>query len=289
MSYPYAFQLLQSRKRPRVTVFTRNPPSIVTPDNSQEMPSKYRNRSTTRGPAVRRKGMRGYPSRVPRAIRTRGTVDGYYEIPETSLIRVWCNNTDGMYNTNQTTCQAIGAQGYQGLGMYFKNDAVWVTLGVGTPIGATFKVDVTNYGPLAEIFDSVKIARVTIEAWMTVQSSAVNHTYNNATEVWMVDDKNDGFPATQKINGYAHVKRILPDRPTTLSFVPNLLTDNVADAGSGTTLAPAGATSGYVRSDAPCSWYGAKAWLHLPYVGDGEHVYWLNFKVTQLRRYKRTV
>ena len=59
-----------------------------------------------------------YPvTKIPRAIRTRGTPEGYYEIPVTIYRKVYFNMSTGVWPTNQSTGAQIGVTGYSGFGI----------------------------------------------------------------------------------------------------------------------------------------------------------------------------
>ena len=63
-------------------------------------------------------------SRIPRAISTRGTPDGYYEIPVRTLLKVYGNNGSGFFNTNQGPSSSPSGIGYQGFGLWTSLDLV---------------------------------------------------------------------------------------------------------------------------------------------------------------------
>lgn len=227
------------------------------------------------------------PQKIPRAIRTRGTDKGYYEFPCTQMIRVFMNQATGFWKTDPTTNGPLGATGYSGLSMYFKPNETIVNLGNGGVTDSmTFAApDATSF---INIFDEVKIAKVTIEAWMTVATSQVNHSFNNATEVWGVVDTSDAQTGTSAVQEYSKSVRFLPDRKTSMTFIPEMKLDTTADAGSGTTMTAAGSHTGYVESASTTAHYGAKFYFWKPYDPDGtSEAWWFNMKVTQVRRYKR--
>ena len=59
-------------------------------------------------------------ARVPRAIQTRGTPEGYYDIPYHQMVRLYCNTSSGFWPTNQTSMAPYGGAGYQGIGIAFQ-------------------------------------------------------------------------------------------------------------------------------------------------------------------------
>jgi len=68
-------------------------------DSSEEMPAATRRRRSYGN--IRPRGRKMVVS-VPRAIRTRGTPDGYYEIPANILLRFYFNTNSGIFVTDQT-------------------------------------------------------------------------------------------------------------------------------------------------------------------------------------------
>lgn len=230
-------------------------------------------------------------TKVPRPIQTRGTPDGYYEIPCTQLIRFYCNTSSGFWGTDQVSLAPIGTTGWKGMGIYFKNDNTYVNFGSngsGGGIASTQNFGVRDYPYLSQVFDDMKVARINVEAWINTQTSSINHTPNNAPEIWMCFDGNDSFPPNEEILEYAKTARVLPDRKTRFSFVPSLTLDTTSDAGSGSTTGP-GVTqaSTYVRTNSTGSLYGLKVFNWLPYEPDTAQVYFLHLKITQIRRYRR--
>lgn len=223
--------------------------------------------------------------RVPRAISTRGTEKGYYEFPTTQLIRIYCNTSTGFWVTNQTNCNPVGATGYSGMAMYFRPDNTIINLGNGT-ISANFSVNPVDFPNFRDIFDEVKIAKISCEAWVTAQSSSWNHTPNNATEIWMTPDPNDANPPTTSIQEHSRIKRILPDRAIKLNFTPHVTNDVNADAGAGTTTSVGGSSSSYVSASGIAAYYGIKFFNWIPLEPDTAQVYFLNLRITQTRRYK---
>lgn len=229
-------------------------------------------------------------SRVPRPIQTRGTPDGYYEIPCTQLIRIYTNTSSGFWLTDQVVPNSQGTTGYKGIGVYFKNDQTYFNFGNNGSSGgiaATQNFGIRDYANLAAVFDDMKIARITVEAWMNVDPSAINHNPNNCPEIWMCHDGNDAFPPNEEIQEYAKSVRVLPNRRASISFVPTATLDTTSDAGSGSTTGPGLTTGGYFRSSSSASLYGLKIYNWLPYEPDTSQVYFLQLKITQVRRFRR--
>lgn len=230
-------------------------------------------------------------TKVPRAISTRGTKDGYYEIPCTQLIRLYCNTSSGFWGTDQVSMAPIGTTGWSGMGIYFKNDNTYINFGSNGSGGAIASVQnfgVRDFVYLGQVFDDMKVAKINVEVWMNTDPSAVNHTLGNAPEIWMAFDGNDAYPPNQEIQEYAKSVRVLPNRKTSFSFTPSLMLDTASDAGTGTTTGP-GVTqaSTYVRTNSTASLYGLKIFNWLPYEPSTAHVYYFHMKITQIRRFRR--
>lgn len=232
---------------------------------------------------------RGYSkaySRVPRAIATRGTPDGYTEINYTQMIRLYTQTSTGFWATAQDTVAPYGIQGFSGLGFSFTPSNTRITFGNAGASTSYMDVAISDMANLSTIFDEVKLAKVKVEVWINAQSSNINNNLSNTPEIWMAVDPNDSFPATTSIQEYSHSRRILPDRNTIMSFKPHLVADNAAnDAGNGAT---SGATmqQGYVRSNSTAYHYGLKALYWVPYEPDTAQVFFTQFRITFTRRFK---
>lgn len=77
-------------------------------------------------------------SKIPLAIKTRGTPSGYYEIPVRTLTRIYVNTSSGMWQTNQTTGGSVGLTGYQGISFSSTLDAFATYLGAGSISASIF-------------------------------------------------------------------------------------------------------------------------------------------------------
>lgn len=225
---------------------------------------------------------------VPRAIRTRGTPDGYYEIPANILLRFYFNTSSGVWVTDQTTGQPSGAIGYPGLGFRYTDTSVVIHFGDGA-ITTTSTVTIPNAFELNAVFDECKTAKVAMEYWVANQTPGGHTTTGYDPEFWAVVDQNDAVPPNRDgIQSYAQCTRILTDRPTKMSYTPKLSLDAVADGGAGGTTAAAMSTNGYVRTGSTASLLGSKLFYFIPYTGTSTFVGYLNIKITLTRRYKRT-
>lgn len=227
--------------------------------------------------------------RVPRAIRTRGTPDGYYEIPQNVLLRFYFNTSTGIFVTDQATGAPVGATGYKGLGFRFTDDEVVLHFGDNNVISTTSTITIPNATELNSVFDECKTARVHMQYWVANQTPGGHTTTGYDPEFWAVVDTNDTFPPGQDIiQSYAKNTRILTDRVTNMQFVPALQVDAAADAGSGASTAAGLSMNGYVRTGSNATLLGSKLYYWLPYTSTSTYVGYLNIKIVLVRRYKRT-
>ena len=153
-------------------------------------------------------------TRVPRAIKTRGTPDGYYDIPYQQMVRLYCNTSSGFWCTNQITMAPYSGSGYQGIGMAFQPNNTRITFGNAGASTLYMDLPISDFTYLQNIFDDVKLAKITIESWINMQPSDSSAALSNAPEIWACTDTNDSYPGTSSIQEYAKVTRILPNRPT---------------------------------------------------------------------------
>jgi len=230
--------------------------------------------------------------RVPRAISTRGTPDGYYEIPMRQLFRIYGNTSTGLWNTNQTTGAPIGATGYQGLGIYAALDNTYINLGNGA-VSAVITQSVPDFASAQNLFDLCKIVDMKVEIWYTNHSRDLSSTGTvyGAPELFLAEDLNDAFPPSS-INTVLDKKKVLrcsamQDKKFTMMTKPYLTTDASSNDGSGVSTATAVAQpSTYVRCAVPSvSHFGIKGWSALPTAADS-YLYEVNILITQTRRYK---
>lgn len=230
-------------------------------------------------------------SRVPRAISTRGTPSGYYEMQSNTLMRFYCNTSTGAFGTNQNTGGATTATGYQGM-------SFWSTLaqlkgGLGN--GALTDVQTTAFGQfdqLKNVFDLCKIVDMEFEFWITNQSPTLSTTAYGAPEFWFAVDPNDAVPPSSavEIQDYSSVRRVIMDqRSHKFKFKPHI--DMMVGTGVDETQVQSvqGATmpSTYIRTaNDTTPHFGLKGWLYIPSANASSYTFELNVKVTQTRRYK---
>lgn len=255
---------------------------------SQEMPSQKRQRRGSKRYAK----TGGAVVRVPRAISTRGTPDGYYEMPMRQLFRVYGNTSSGLWNTNQTTSAPLGVTGYKGMSLFFALDNTYLNLGTGGA-SATIVQSVPDIASFTNIFDLCKIVDCEVEVWFTNHSRDLGTGIDayGAPELFLCEDNNDGVPP----NSFASVldrKRVLrcsamADKRFKMKVKPYMVLDASTNDGSGSTTSLGVAQpSTYCRLDRPAvNHFGFKGWDAIPEAATS-YTYVVNILVTQTRRYK---
>lgn len=255
-------------------------------DFSQEDMPRYKRQR--RGSIKRRYGS---IVKMPRAIQTRGTPDGYYEIPMRQLFRMYTNSSSGVWNTNQTTNAAIGATGYNGFAYYGQFDNSYINVGNGG-ISATIAQSVTDATSSGNLFDLCKIAEMEIEVWVTNYAHEASSTVGKygAIELYVCQDTNDAVPpnALSDVIDRSKVLRVTPDgRRYKMKISPYISTDASSNDGaaSSTTISVASPAT-YFRCARPAvSHFGFKGWVVTPSDATVQ-LYSVNILVTQKRRFK---
>lgn len=243
----------------------------------------------TRSGSFRRPSGRQLVTRVPRAIRTRGTPDGYYEIPTNVLLRFYFNTSTGVWDTNQANGAALGTTGYPGVGFRFTHGEIYAHFGDSGVINRTAGYAIPFATELGTVFDECKTPKIHMEMWLANQTPGGHTTTGYDPEFWLVEDRNDAFPpGSDAIQQYAKCIRVLPDKVAKMTLSPAAVLDQSADAGTGGTTAAAMSSTGYMRTGSFASLYGAKMFYWIPNTGANTYVGYLNIKFTIVRRYKRT-
>lgn len=263
--------------------------TIIEPD-PEEMPREWK-KKPRRGSARFYSAAVKRASRVPQAIKTRGTPDGYYEIPVNMLVRLYYNTTSGIWPTNQVNNQPTGLTGYEGFAMRWDYSNLYLHFGNGGAINTTSTIALPNAVNLSAVFDEFKQVRVVQEYWMANQTVGAGSTTAHNPEFWVVEDQNDAFPPTADIiQQYASSKRILLDRPTRCIHTQKLTFDATADAGSGATTSAGPQMNTYCRTAGNASLLGTKVYFWIPTNASGtSFVGYLNIKLTVVRRFKKTI
>ena len=234
-----------------------------------------------------------YKSKIPRAIQTRGTPDGYYEIPVRTLTRVYINTSTGMWNTDQNTANSVGVTGYQGCSFCSTLDNFMMNLGNGV-ISAYIYNSVPGFSQMQGVFDECKIVNEMYDIWVANQTPTATTTAAiiGAPDLFLVEDFNDATPpgSVSDVMQYSKMHRVPFDNGTyKIQYNPKVRVDLGAsdnEAGSTTTLAGVQA-AGYQQTSKPGTiHFGLKGWIAIPSGSTNTHIYQLNILRTQIRRYK---
>lgn len=230
--------------------------------------------------------------RVPRAIQTRGTPDGYYEIPSNMLIRLYFNSTTGVWPTNQANNSPTGATGYEGFGIRYDFDEVYIHFGNNGAINTSQAITIPGAANLGTVFDQFKQVRVKQEYWVANQTAGVHTTTAGNPEFWVVQDPNDAFPpSSDAIQQYSRSTRVLTDRPVKVTHYQKVVLDGAIDAGTGATTGTGPSMNTYMRAGSGVSLVGTKVYFWIPTNPGGGTAFigYLNIKLRIVRRYKSTI
>lgn len=227
--------------------------------------------------------------RIPRTIQTRGTPQGYYEIPVTVLTRLYFNTSTGFWQTDQNSGAQGGLTGYNGMNWSTTLDNTIINLGNGTS-STTITQAIPGFSSLQAAFDLVKIAKVFVEVEFV--NPLHNTALSNAGGVYinMAVDPNDFNPPASEsdIMQYSNLKTLTNGNYGKLrfSFIPYII-DSVADY-NGNTIQAGNQPAGYVRTSFPAATFkGFIGWIStfLLSSSTAQNGY-LVIKTTQIRRFK---
>lgn len=234
----------------------------------------------------------GRVNRIPRAISTRGTENGYYEIPDHCLIRLYGNTSTGLWDTNQTTGAAIGTTGYQGIGFCAGIDFMQANLGVGTTSAIVYK-EFTDYNLKCAMFDMVKICSLELEFWVTNEPSTLSSgNVYSAPELWIAKDLTDATPPAngEEMFPYSDFTRVVldPTRTFKCSVKPYIKSEaSTANTDTGTSYTPGiSQPATYINTSVlPVKHFGFKGWIYCP-TTMASQTYSINIKVRRVCRWK---
>jgi len=264
------------------------------------MPALTRQVSRSNSRRIRRrpnpKQFRGSSAKIPQAIRTRGTPDGYYEIPVRTLIKVVGNNQAGFFNTNQDTSSPSGI-GFQGFGLFSSLDNVTMLLGEGS-ISASIVRTVPGFSEMARVFDQCKIAAMSIDVWFEVVPNSIGEstgTNYGMPDLYVTQDKDDAIPPANvaEILQYQKVQRMPGMGYKTYKNRCNPYVRDVngtsGDETSTTTTISGSSPSGYMNTSKPAAAHlGWKGFMATDFAGSssGAKPFVMNVLIHQIRRYK---
>lgn len=234
--------------------------------------------------------------KIPKAIATRGTPRGYYEIPVTNRC-TFAFDKAGIKITDQTTYATTGT-GFRGGGLWFTLADINMNMGEGTI--ANFQgISVPGFASLQEVFDMCKVAYVDVEVRFNLAPREISNTtafYSPAC--YLAVDPDDAQPPTNlnAILQYNKVYKVVPnsfyDKPVRIRIYPKSRLDvgsTSEESGSTTTLAVS-QPSTYMDIDRPLgAMFGLKFWVDLPGSTATTDMFGqITFDIKQCRRYKVT-
>lgn len=279
------------RKRSRSNSFANaDMPSQRSYGSYSSVPLRY-NRRMVVAPYKRR---RNYKSRVPRAIATRGTPSGYYEIPVRAFFKLYVNTSTGAWNTDPQSGATSGATGYKGMGISFDYSNVYIDLGAGST-STTITVPLSGVSSLQSVFDVMKYVDFTCEWYWTNGEGPPGTSINNVggPELWLCYDPDDATPPPSPgaLLEYGSMLRVptIVGRTYKRRYYPKIRMDagTTADAtGTSTSLATS-QSSTYFDCEKPAVRHmGLKGWFNIPEAQSPATVYNLNCMMTFRRRFK---
>ena len=258
---------------------------------SYPVPMRYSRRMV--GPSYRRKR---YKRRVPRAIATRGTPDGYYEIPVRVFWKLYVNTSTGAYVTDPVTGVQSGATGYQGIVVSYDYSTVTVDLGNGA-FSAVNIVNIPGVSELQSVFDLCKMYRVDYEFWWAngLNQSPTAANAAGAPELWVANDLSGAVPPGSQsvILQYSDLMRCPsdPNRRYTKVMYPKqrVVLGTSADPMGGTSTVSGSQASTYFETDKGSVRHtGLIGYINLPQNQTTVQLYYLNCMMTIYRRFKIT-
>lgn len=267
---------------------------LVSQDEPQVgMKRSYAGVARRRSAAKPRRQMRAV-SRVPRAIATRGTPKGYYEIPVSLFRKVYWNMSTGLWETSQSTGASIGTSGYNGFSFWSALDVSSMTLGNGA-FSASNSSTLPGFTEMQAVFDQCKIVRIDYEFWFSNQSHEVGTAAHDNPELFIVKDFDNADPPStlNEILQYQKVHRVLGNANNgtyKISIYPKVRTSLGAasdEAGTATTLSGVEG-SGYQDVQKPATaHFGLRGWFNTNSI-QGATLGYLHVMERQIRRYKIT-
>jgi hypothetical protein len=253
------------------------------------MPSRSQSR---RNVAKRSKRMLVRKSRVPRAIVSRGTPGGYYEIPVTIYHRCYFNSSTGIWPTDPITGTHTGSTGYNGFGLCTDLDGSFINFGTGGV--ATQQIDpVPGFAHMQNVFDECKIARIHYEMWVNGTAGELGTTLKSAPNIFVVVDNNnaDSPASLNDILQYSPVHTVKGDigQSLKLTVYPKVRTSvgsGEQEVSTSTTIAMV-QSAGYMEIAKPgVTHFGLRGYFETTSALASAQLGYLCIKETQIRRYK---
>lgn len=233
--------------------------------------------------------------KIPRAIQTRGTPNGYYELPIRVFFKLYVNSSTGAWNTDPQSGVTSGATGYQGIGVSYDYSNVYVDLGNGS-VSSTITIPISGAAELQNVFDVCKMYEMKWESYWTNGSGGVTSNVNliGAPELFLTYDPDDALPPANQgvVLQYTNFMRIPGNSNRTYkrTYYPKIRTDLGTSADpTGTTTTLAGSQSAtYFDLDKPAVRHmGLRGFFNIPQQqGAPVTVSYLNVMLTLKRRFK---
>lgn len=264
------------------------------PDRTIGMKRYHGGAVVSRRPAYKKRRVMRAVSRVPRAIATRGTPQGYYEIPVSVFRKVYWNMSTGLWETAQSTGTPGGVTGYNGFSFYTALDGSYMALGNGS-FSAQNNINVPGFTEMQAVFDQCKVVRIDYEFWFSNQSHEVGTAAHDNPELFIVKDFDSADPpgSLAEVLQYQKVARVLGNANNgvyKVSIYPKVRTSvgaSADEAGTSTTLAGV-ESSGYQDCQKPgCFHFGLRGWFNTN-SSQGATLGYLHVMERQIRRYKIT-
>lgn len=220
----------------------------------------------------RRRVLRRAYKRIPKAIMTRGTPGGYYEIPARIRAIVGFTRT-GFASTNQTSYEITG-NSYKGLGIYWSHADQVHNYGEGSTSNNQGFAQ-AGLASLQGVFDTAKIAYLDVEVRFNLDAAAISTSGGNWNpSLYLCIDQDDATPPLNldEVLQYDKVYRLdannqRGDRSLKFRVYPKIRREiglTAESIGSSTTLVES-ANSVYMDLDRPSAAHmGIKGWLDCP-------------------------
>lgn len=258
-------------------------------DITQDMPSQSQKRRYVQ---KKSRAMLVSKSRIPRAIRSRGTPSGYYEMPVTIYHRCYFNSSTGIWPTNPTTGVQSGGTGYNGFGMCSDLDYSYINFGNGGVTAQSVEA-IPGFANMQAVFDECKIARIHYELWVDGTAGPLGSTLTAAPNTFVVVDNNNAdSPANlAEILQYHPVHSVKGDinHSLKLTVYPRVrISVGSGEQESSTTTTVAQVqNAGYMEMSKPAvTHFGIRGYFETTSALATPQIGYLCIKETQIRRYK---
>lgn len=271
-------------------------PSIADYQFSQDMP--LQRKSTKR---YNKKKYNFVKNKVPRAIATRGTANGYHEFNHHRYTKLYFKTTgtgtfSGFYNTDQTTGAYSGSP-QRGVQLNSVGDSFYCNIGEGATV-TTIAQGMSNWAELAAVFDNYKVVSESYEFWFALETKGPADATTTGINLIMVKDPNTNLPPVNEGDVIQYNRQIwikgVDQFPKKVYNNPFILVDTSRDM-NGTAASDFGlnleaSKAGYISTKNNLTMFsGMKGWLSIVNSGVGDISGYLFIKRVQKRRYKNQI